>query len=145
MTMPPVGPGDLLIVSAGPGYLATAGVLVDIFYDHLLARDWASCSPVSLDTFTSEVYALVAARLDDLPDHARPALELMARENWLASYASVDGIAAVLHRMSRRARFPNPLGGAEEELLADLTGYASDFRQWLAGAIAYADQWQATH
>ncbi len=30
MTTPPVGPGDLLIVSAGPGYLATAHVLVDI-------------------------------------------------------------------------------------------------------------------
>jgi len=30
MTTPPVGAGDLLIVSAGPGYLATAAVLVDI-------------------------------------------------------------------------------------------------------------------
>lgn len=30
MTTPPVGPGDLLFVSAGPGYLATADVLVDI-------------------------------------------------------------------------------------------------------------------
>jgi 6-phospho-3-hexuloisomerase len=30
MTMPPVGPGDLLFVSAGPGYLATAHVLVDL-------------------------------------------------------------------------------------------------------------------
>lgn len=30
MTMPPVGPGDLLFVSAGPGYLATAEVLVEL-------------------------------------------------------------------------------------------------------------------
>lgn len=30
MTMPPVGVGDLLIVSAGPGYLATVEVLVEI-------------------------------------------------------------------------------------------------------------------
>jgi 6-phospho-3-hexuloisomerase len=30
MTAPPVGPGDLLFVSAGPGYLVTAHVLVDI-------------------------------------------------------------------------------------------------------------------
>jgi 6-phospho-3-hexuloisomerase len=30
MTTPPVAAGDLLIVSAGPGYLATADVLVDI-------------------------------------------------------------------------------------------------------------------
>jgi acyl carrier protein phosphodiesterase len=122
-----------------------AGVLVDIFYDHLLAKDWASFCPISLAMFTENVYALVAARLDDLPDRARPALELMARENWLASYAGIDGIAAVLRRMARRARFPNPLAGAEEELLADLSGYAGDFRLWLAGAIEYADQWQSVH
>jgi 6-phospho-3-hexuloisomerase len=30
MTTPPVGSGDLLFVSAGPGYLATAHVLVDV-------------------------------------------------------------------------------------------------------------------
>jgi 6-phospho-3-hexuloisomerase len=30
MTTPPVGRGDLLFVSAGPGYLATAHVLIDI-------------------------------------------------------------------------------------------------------------------
>src|SRR5271167_2502264 len=30
MTMPALGQGDLLIVSAGPGYLATAHVLVEI-------------------------------------------------------------------------------------------------------------------
>ena len=30
MTTPPVGTGDLLIASAGPGYLATAHVLLDI-------------------------------------------------------------------------------------------------------------------
>jgi acyl carrier protein phosphodiesterase len=122
-----------------------AGVLVDIFYDHLLAKDWASFCPISLAMFTENVYALVAARLDDLPDRARPALELMARENWLASYAGIDGIAAVLRRMARRARFPNPLAGAEEELLADLSGYAGDFRLSLAGAIEYADQWQSVH
>jgi len=30
MTTPPVGPGDLLLVSAGPGYLATTHALVEI-------------------------------------------------------------------------------------------------------------------
>ncbi len=29
MTIPPVGPGDLLLVSVGPGYLSTAQALVD--------------------------------------------------------------------------------------------------------------------
>ena len=33
MTVPPVGPGDLLVVSAGPGPLATARTLVDLAHE----------------------------------------------------------------------------------------------------------------
>jgi acyl carrier protein phosphodiesterase len=67
----------------------------------------------------------------------------MAREDWLSSYATVEGIADVLARMSRRARQPNPMAGGEQELLADLDGFTQDFRVWLADAQAFAAQWRA--
>jgi acyl carrier protein phosphodiesterase len=120
-----------------------AGVLVDVFYDHLLARDWASLHPAPLATFTAEVYATIARRVDELPSDAHAALALMAREDWLASYSTIEGIAAVLRRMSRRARQPNPLAGGEEELLRDIEGFATDFREWLADATEFSRLWQA--
>ena len=86
-----------------------AGVLVDIFYDHLLARDWATLHQQPLDEYCDEVYGLISDRLHDLPVSAHPALTLMAQEDWLTSYAQIEGIADVLARMSRRARQPNPL------------------------------------
>src|SRR5262245_63093143 len=33
-----------------------AGILVDVFYDHFLARDWARYADVPLEQFTAEVY-----------------------------------------------------------------------------------------
>jgi acyl carrier protein phosphodiesterase len=90
-----------------------AGVLVDIFYDHLLARDWAALHPQPFADYRHAVYGAVAARVADLPEHSHYALRLMAAEDWFHGYARLDGIADVLARMSRRARRPNPLAGGE--------------------------------
>jgi acyl carrier protein phosphodiesterase len=119
-----------------------AGVLVDIFYDHLLARDWARLYRQPLQDFCAGVYRHIELRLPDLPDYAHGALRLMAREDWLSSYASIEGIADVLTRMSRRARQPNPLHAGEQELLADLAGFERDFEVWLTDARAFCAQWR---
>lgn len=118
-----------------------AGVLVDIFYDHLLARDWPQHQPLPLDAYCAAVYRQIAARLPDLPDHARPAMRLMAGEDWLHSYADLAGIADVLHRMSRRARQPNPLAGGEQEFAADAAGFKGDFLGWYGDAVLFAQEW----
>lgn len=118
-----------------------AGVLVDIFYDHLLAHNWAQFHREALGSYCGKVYRHIAGRLPDLPESARPALELMAREDWLQSYRDLDGIADVLARMSRRARRPNPLAGGEQEFLADPQGFADDFHHWLTDARPFVTAW----
>lgn len=120
-----------------------AGVLVDVFYDHLLARNWATIHRQPLSNYCENVYRLVRDRMNDLPVSAHPALELMAKEDWLTSYVHIDGIADVLTRMSRRARQPNPLAHGEQEFLADVDGFASDFQAWLVDAREFSRRWQS--
>lgn len=118
-----------------------AGVLVDVFYDHLLAQNWGTLHERPLDEFSNAVYQLIRDRLNDLPDSAHRPLELMAQEDWFASYARIEGIADVLARMSRRARQPNPLANGEEEFLSDVDGYTGDFHAWLADTQAFCRQY----
>lgn len=120
------------------------GVLVDIFYDHLLARDWARFHEATLAAYCAGVYREISRRLDELPAAARPALQLMADEDWLSSYTDLAGIADVLARMARRARQPNPLAGGEQEFLADAAGFAGDFQAWLPDAAEFVRQWQSS-
>jgi acyl carrier protein phosphodiesterase len=120
-----------------------AGVLVDVFYDHLLAQNWAAIHQQPLHEYCESVYALIRDRLHDLPPSAHPGLELMAKEDWLTSYVKIEGIADVLARMSRRARQPNPLMHGEQEFLADADGFTVDFYEWLAGTREFCRQWQA--
>jgi acyl carrier protein phosphodiesterase len=121
-----------------------AGVLVDIFYDHLLARDWAQFHHAALGGYCANVYRQIAYRLDDIPESARYPLELMAREDWLQSYKDLDEIADVLARMSRRARRPNPLEGGEQDFLTDPAGFGEDFSAWLADARRFVERWLAS-
>ncbi len=119
-----------------------AGVLVDVFYDHLLAKNWDTIYPQPLHEYCSTVYGLIEARLPDLPVDSRPALNLMAKEDWLSSYAQIEGVADVLARMSRRAWQPNPMMRGELELLADVEGFTGDFHEWLGDAREFCRQWR---
>jgi acyl carrier protein phosphodiesterase len=122
-----------------------AGVLVDVFYDHLLALHWTTFDSRPLADYSAAVYQLIAGRLNDLPGSSRPALMLMASEDWLTSYLRIEGIADVLQRMSRRARQPNPLASGEQDFLADAEGYAGDFHACLNDTRAFCQAWLAEH
>lgn len=119
-----------------------AGVLVDVFYDHLLAQNWAVIHQQPLHEYCEAVYGLIRDRLHDLPASSHSGLVLMAKEDWLTSYAQIEGIADVLARMSRRVRQPNPLMHGEQEYLADVDGFFGDFKEWLADAREFCRQWQ---
>jgi acyl carrier protein phosphodiesterase len=119
-----------------------AGVLVDVIYDHLLARNWAAIHHRPLDEYCGQVYSLIEGRLNDLPVSSHPALKMMAKEDWLTSYAQIEGVADVLARMSRRARQPNPLANGEQEFLADVGGFTGDFHDWLSDTKTFAQRWK---
>lgn len=118
-----------------------AGVLVDIYYDHLLARDWPAWHATSLADFTAAVYAEGHARLAELPADCAWILPRMREQDWLGAYANLAGIALTLRRMAARVKRENPLAGAEEELLADAAGFAADCTAFLADARDFARDW----
>lgn len=120
-----------------------AGVLVDMYYDHLLAHEWARHHVQPLSGFCHDIYRHIEQRMSDLPEASHPALRMMAREDWLSSYARAEGVADVLARMSRRARQPNPLSGGMSEFLGNASGFEQDFHVWLADARAFCEQWRA--
>lgn len=118
-----------------------SGVIVDIYYDHLLARDWISWHAESLPRFSAQLYADLLPHLDLLGADARHACELMATEDWLAGYASEHGLANTLVRMGHRVRRSNPLAGSESHLFRLESEFQSDFATFLADAQAFANTW----
>jgi len=58
-----------------------AGILVDVFYDHLLAKNWNQLHHQPLDEYCGTVYQMIRDRLHDLPTLSHPGLNMMAQQD----------------------------------------------------------------
>jgi acyl carrier protein phosphodiesterase len=108
-----------------------AGVVMDLFYDHLLARDWDRYSDEPLPQFTARMYALLNDHRHLMPAPTRDMLHWMERGDWLNAYATVQGIGQALEGLSHRAVAGAPMRGAEQVLLANMDDYRREFATFL--------------
>ncbi len=115
-----------------------AGIMIDMFYDHFLARSWQEFHDESLAAFSARVYALLERRRAELPERLQFVAPRMAARDWLGSYASTASIHRALDGIGTRLRRANRLAGAGAELLADYAGFEADFREFLPEARAFA-------
>lgn len=121
-------------------YGRASGVVVDLFYDHVLAREWATHGVDALDTFVAGVYDTLYDHLSRVPRHARPIVHAMAQDDWLASYATVPGIARALRGLSRRSPAAVGIGTAAEELVARYDEFAADFAEFFPDLRRHAEE-----
>ena len=117
----------------GPG----KGILVDIFYDHFMARNWDRYSPRPLEDFAREIYTLLEADFARLPPGLQRIVPHMIGHDWLVSYRRLDIIEVVLQRISARLRRPNRLAEGLPELRRHYRSLEGDFEDFLAAAAAY--------
>lgn len=115
-----------------------AGIMVDMFYDHFLARHWSEFHSEPIATFTGRVYEILLQRLALLPERLQIVAPSMAQSDWLASYADIGSIHAALDRMSRRLKRENRLLGSAVELSDNYDALEADFRAFLPDVVQFA-------
>jgi len=81
-----------------------SGVIVDILYDHFLAKNWSQYSKVSLADYIETFYTSLDTNIDVLPERILKMMPYMIADNWLLSYATIEGIQRVLDGMNRRIK-----------------------------------------
>ncbi len=119
-------------------YHHTRGIMVDLFYDHFLARDWDKYADVPLPDFTSRVYRALEAHQDILPPRLESILTKMAADNWLLGYRDMTNIGHALAGLSLRLTRRNELARGLEELRRNYTGLEGDFRAFFPQLVDYA-------
>lgn len=118
-----------------------SGVLIDVFYDYYLARNWERYSPITLDAYTAGFYASAQPHLSELPPDARTMFERIIRYDLLGSYARVDGVERALHRISAylnsRWHKQFALDQGVRDLLAHDAAFAADFKEFFPALQAH--------
>ena len=87
-----------------PGVGPYAPILVDMFHDYFLARNFQTFSPLSLADYSSQIYDELAAPPVPLPSSLENFTEAMRTHDILGSYQHRSGIAEALTRIGRRTR-----------------------------------------
>lgn len=103
-----------------------SGIMLDVFFDHCLARDWELYAEQPLDAFTSRVYQVLAAE-PALPERLALIAPRMAAQDWLGSYREFEVLEQVLSGISRRLSRPQGLAGGMQELQALYEPLSADF------------------
>ena len=114
-----------------------AGIVVDIAYDHFLAKNWHLYSKEELFDFVEHCYELFRRRGEDLPEKVHFFLPYMMKSNWLYNYRSLEGIDKVFKGMSGRTPYESNLAIAIEDIKKDYDLYEQEFFNYFPELISF--------
>ena len=114
-----------------PEYGRLSGVIVDVFYDHVLAHRWAEYHPWPLPAYTQDIYRTLRGNLHRLPVAMHPLVRAMCQGDWLRGYASQGGIERALQGMAQRRPAAARIGTAGRMLPEHFERFSDDFDRFL--------------
>ena len=116
-----------------------AGVLIDIFYDHFLARNWKQYSDQSLEKYAQHFYDILNKHKKILPDNLKRIMPYLMEENWLVNYREIWGIEQAVNNIARRfASSRRPMKDPIKELINNYENLEQDFLLFFPQAKVFA-------
>ena len=121
-------------------YSHYSGIIVDIFYDHYLAKNWNVYSDVSLANYVDDFYTLLEENYDILPDGVKRMMPYMIADNWIYNYSKMEGITRVLDGMNRRTKNKSKMNFAILDLEKHYDAFEKEFTLFFDELIVFAKQ-----
>lgn len=117
-----------------------SGIIVDILYDHFLAKNWSQYSETPLDVYVDNFYELLEANYDILPMQIQKMLPYLLAENWLFNYSKIEGIQNVLNGMNRRTKNVSGMNRATDELITYYSEFETEFTSYFEELRAFSNK-----
>lgn len=115
-----------------------SGVIVDILYDHFLAKNWSNYSKIPLSEYVEKFYELLRKNFEILPSRIQRMMPIMIDQNWLLSYASTEGIAKILSQMNLRTKGKSKMNLAILELETYYEEFEAEFKAFFSELITFS-------
>lgn len=115
-----------------PRYRHFKGVIMDIIYDHFLAKNWSDYCSTPLEVYAEKTYQFLQSKSSIFPERIIPVLTHMTNHNWLVTYKSVEGIEHVLNGMNSRTKGISQMNLAIEDLKENYNEFEQDFFEFFA-------------
>ena len=116
------------------------GVIIDIFYDYFLAKNWSDYSAIPLDVYTNGINDLFDGIKKDLPEKSQRFINYMIEYNILYNYQFKEGIEKVLNGMNVRTKGKSQMNLAIEDLQNLEKELEEDFTLFFKDLIVHVNQ-----
>ncbi|NJX15405.1 ACP phosphodiesterase [Tamlana crocina] len=117
-----------------------SGIIVDILYDHFLAKNWHKYSSVPLAEYVDTFYESLETYYEILPLRIQKMMPYMLADNWLLNYRSIEGIATVLDGMNRRTKHRSGMNEAVVELEEFYNEFECEFSTFFEELILFSNE-----
>jgi acyl carrier protein phosphodiesterase len=117
-----------------------SGVIVDILYDHFLAKNWNAYSPISLEVYVETFYDILEGHFEILPLRIQRLMPFMIADNWLLNYSKIEGIQRVLDGMNRRSKYKSNMNEATKDLKKFYSEFENEFTLFFEDLIKFSNQ-----
>lgn len=121
-------------------YSHYSGVIVDILYDHFLAKNWKNYATTPLSSYIENFYDSLDAYFELLTPGIQRMIPHMIADNWLLSYAEISGIATVLYNMNRRTKNISGMDRAVEDLQLHYHDFENEFTLFFEELRQFCEQ-----
>jgi acyl carrier protein phosphodiesterase len=116
------------------------GIIVDVYFDYFLAKDFERFSTIPLTDYAHNVYRLLTENEQMIPASVAHLAKVMIRQDWLNAYATLEGIELTFNRLSGRAPFLATISNAATELRANEVYYQRQFEAFFPELQQRADR-----
>ncbi|MFT6699239.1 MAG: acyl carrier protein phosphodiesterase [Porticoccaceae bacterium] len=116
------------------------GVIIDIFYDYFLAKNWDNYSAIPLDIYTNSINKLFNEISAELPVKSQQFIKYMIEFNILFNYQFEDGIEKVLNGMNHRTKGKSQMNLAIEDLKKLTKEFEEDFSLFFEDLRNFSNQ-----
>ena len=104
-----------------------SGVIMDIVYDHFLAKNWNKYSSIKLEDYAASFYKLMEDNFTILTEKTQKMIPIMKEQNWLVKYASLEGLEMILFQMDYRTKHRVDMQEAIVEVREFYTEFEEEF------------------
>ena len=117
-----------------------AGIVIDIFYDHYLAKNWSNYSAIPLKIYVNSFYDLVYSYQEVLPEKTLKMIPYMIKYDWLFNYQYKEGIKNVLEGMNRKTNNKGQIDLAIHDLRKLDKDFEKDFELFFTDLQRFSHQ-----
>lgn len=120
-----------------PKFRHYSGIIVDMVYDHILAKEWHQYSCVEMEDFVNDFHNLVLNNMEYIPHELKINIPRLIKNQRLLKYRTIDGLENSLTAMTNYTSLPDYINYAINIVNDDYNFFSENFNRFFIKIIKY--------